>query len=37
METLVTAALADPCCTTNPMKPEAQHVRQILRQVQGHG
>jgi 1-propanol dehydrogenase len=37
METLVTAALADPCCTTNPMKPEAQHVRQILRHVQGHG
>jgi alcohol dehydrogenase class IV len=37
METLVAAALADPCCATNPMKPEAHHVRQILGQVLGHG
>ncbi len=37
MEALVAAALADPCCATNPVKPEANHVRQILHRVMGHG
>ena len=34
---LITAALADPCCDTNPVKPEAHLLRQILAQVTGHG
>ena len=37
MESIVAAALADPCCGTNPVKPEAHHVRQILHTVMGHG
>lgn len=37
MEALIAAALADPCCTTNPVEPEANHVRQILHGVMGHG
>ena len=37
METLVTAALADPCCTTNPATPDSAMVRQILYMVMGHG
>lgn len=37
MEAIVAAALADPCCATNPVKPEAHHIRQILHQVMGHG
>ncbi len=37
MESLVSAALADPCCGTNPVKPEAHHVRQILHSILGHG
>lgn len=37
LETIVAAALADPCCATNPVKPEAHHIRQILHQVMGHG
>ena len=37
METLVAAALADPCCATNPVQPEPHHIRQILHQVMGHG
>ena len=36
-EAIVAAALADPCCATNPVKPEAHHIRQILHQVMGHG
>ena len=36
-EALVAAALADPCCNTNPMPPEAHHIRQILHTVIGHG
>ncbi len=36
-DTLVSAALADPCCATNPMKPQAQHVRRILGEVTGRG
>ena len=34
---IITAALADPCCDTNPVKPEANMLRQILTQVSGHG
>ena len=37
LEALVSAALADPCCAANPVKPEAHHIRQILHQVMGHG
>ena len=37
MEALTAVVLADPCCATNPVKPEAHHVRQILQQVMGHG
>ena len=37
LEALVAAALADPCCQTNPVKPEAHHIRQILHTVMGHG
>ena len=37
LESVVTAALADPCCATNPVKPEAHHIRQILHQVMGNG
>ena len=36
METLVTAALADPCCATNPVTPNSAMVRQILYMVMGH-
>ena len=34
---VVEAALADPCCETNPVKPEAHMVRQILSGVMGRG
>ena len=34
---IVEAALADPCCETNPIKPEANMVRQILSGVMGRG
>lgn len=33
---IITAALADPCCDTNPVKPEAHMLRQVLTQVMGH-
>ena len=36
-DALVSAALADPCCTTNPVKPQAQQVRRILGEVTGRG
>ena len=36
-EGLVQGILADPCCATNPVRPEAGMVRQILRQVTGVG
>ncbi len=36
-DTLVAAALADPCCATNPVKPQAHHVRRILGEVSGRG
>ena len=34
---IITAALADPCCATNPVKPEAHMLRGILTQVSGRG
>ena len=34
---IITAALADPCCETNPVKPDAHMLRQILDQTCGHG
>ena len=36
-DALVAAALADPCCATNPVKPQAHHVRRILGEVTGRG
>lgn len=37
MENLVSAALADPCCDSNPVTPQPHHIRQILQGVMGHG
>ena len=37
MEPLVAAALADPCCATNPVAPTAGDIRRILQSVMGHG
>ena len=34
-QAIVEAALADPCCETNPVRPEAHMVRTILSQVMG--
>ncbi len=34
---IISAALADPCCATNPVKPDAAMARSILKQVTGHG
>ncbi len=36
-DALVAAALADPCCATNPVSPQQQHVRRILSEVTGRG
>lgn len=35
MDALVDAALADPCCATNPIKPEDFMVRKVLEEVTG--
>ena len=37
MDVLVDAALADPCCATNPIKPDAAMVRSIITEVTGRG
>jgi alcohol dehydrogenase class IV len=37
MEELVKAALADPCCSTNPMKPNPDMIRAIITEVAGRG
>lgn len=37
MEELVSAALADPCCMTNPLPPDETIVRQIITEVTGRG
>ena len=34
---LLDAALSDPCCRTNPVKPTETHIRRILGEVMGHG
>ena len=34
---IIAAVLSDPCCKTNPIKPEAHMVRQILQEVSGRG
>ena len=34
---LVDAVLADPCCETNPMRPDSDMVQRVLRQVVGFG
>ncbi len=34
---IIEAALADPCCATNPVKVEAHMIRDILNQVAGRG
>ena len=34
---IINAALNDPCCETNPVKPEAHMLRSILSQVSGRG
>ncbi len=36
-ESIIAAALADPCCATNPVKPEAHLIRNILHEVMGRG
>ena len=36
-DALVEAALADPCCASNPVRPECWHVEQILSEVMGRG
>jgi len=37
MESLAKAALADPCCASNPAQPTAADIRHILQAVMGHG
>ena len=34
---IIEAALADPCCETNPMPVTAQTVDRVLRMITGHG
>ena len=36
-DTIVQAALQDPCCATNPVQPDEKLVRHILQQVTGIG
>ncbi len=36
-DALVAAALADPCCATNPVKVQAQQLHRILAEVTGRG
>ena len=37
MDKLIDAALSDPCCRTNPLRPEKEMIRSILTQVTGRG
>ena len=37
MESLVAAALADPCCRTNPVRADEAAVRRIITEALGHG
>ena len=34
---IVADALADPCCASNPMTPDAGAVERLLEEVTGHG
>ena len=36
-DTILQAALSDPCCATNPVQPDEKMVRHILQQVTGIG
>ena len=36
-DTVVQAALKDPCCATNPVRPDEKTVRHVLQQVTGIG
>ena len=36
-EGIITAVLQDPCCATNPIRPEPYLVRQVLEEVAGRG
>ena len=36
-DALAAAALADPCCKTNPVVPDAFLIRRILEEVTGRG
>ena len=36
-DSLVKAVLADPCCATNPVRPDEKMVRTVLQQVTGVG
>lgn len=36
-ENIIAAALADPCCKTNPRQPDAFGLRRILEEVTGRG
>ncbi len=35
-EALVAAAMADPCCATNPVKVTQERIHQVLQEVTGH-
>ena len=37
LETIVDAALADPCCATNPRTVDREMIRTIISEVSGHG
>ena len=37
MESVASAALADPCCATNPVSPTAGDIRRLLQGVMGNG
>jgi len=36
-DALISAALEDPCCNTNPVKADREKLRRILSEVAGHG
>lgn len=37
IDQIVSAAMADPCCATNPVPVTEEMVRRVLREVSGHG
>jgi alcohol dehydrogenase class IV len=37
MDDLAAAALADPCCDTNPVRADEILVRRIITEAMGHG